>query len=145
MPTTARLIYVSTARPGLIFADIEAILDAARSRNAAEDITGLLLFDGSSFMQLLEGPEDAIERVFSSIADDDRHTGIVRIHSETDVEREFSDWAMGYSLLDDPRAPSGSAWFPLTNSLLVKHLPAGMTPWIRNLFLSFLSVARAAE
>lgn len=145
MPNTARLIYVSTARPGLIFADIEAILDAARTRNASEDITGLLLFDGSSFMQLLEGPEDAIERIFSSIAEDDRHTGIVRIHSETDVEREFSDWAMGYSLLDDPRAPSGAKWFPLTNTLLVKHLPAGMTPWIRNLFLSFLSVAKAAE
>lgn len=145
MPNTARLIYVSTARPDLTFADIEGILDTARTRNAAEDITGLLLFDGSSFMQLLEGPEDAVERVFSSIADDARHTGIVRIHSETGVTREFSDWAMGYSLLNDPRAPAGAKWFPLTNAILVKHLPAGMTPWIRNLFLSFLSVAKAAE
>ena len=145
MAGLARLIYVSTARKDLSFLHVEAILDVARSRNEHADVTGMLLFDGTSFMQLLEGPESAVERIFSSIARDNRHTGVVRIHSETDVEREFADWSMGYSLIEDPRAPSGDKWFPLTNEILRKHLPETLSPLVRNLFTSFLSVPRAAE
>lgn len=99
-----QMVYVSKARPGLATADVEQILDIARQKNHALDITGFLLFNGKTFVQLLEGPPENVTRLYGQIEPDDRHkqTRILLEHRAT--SRLLSSWAMAYSYTEGPDA-----------------------------------------
>ncbi|WP_421789270.1 BLUF domain-containing protein [Hyphobacterium sp.] len=136
----SRLVYVSQAVVPMHEGALEDILSAARDNNSRHKITGLLLFDGAHFMQLLEGPTEAVEQTFSAIIKDKRHKGVVRIASETGVNRQFPGWSMGYAFTRDENLPDSSGWFPLTNGSLQAALPSKVDPSMRVLFTSFLTV-----
>ena len=75
---------------------IQDILLIARRNNAADSISGALLYNKAAFAQVLEGPEYAVERCFDSIQLDSRHTDIVVVSRELIARRAFSAWAMAY-------------------------------------------------
>lgn len=75
---------------------IERLLERARVNNQVQNVTGLLCFDGESFVQILEGNEGNVERVYSQICKDARHGNIRRIYSGNIAERNFQEWSMGY-------------------------------------------------
>ena len=52
-----RLIYFSNAQLGLNVQDLEQIMTLSVSNNAATGVTGILLFNGLNFLQILEGDE----------------------------------------------------------------------------------------
>lgn len=93
-----QLTYISTARPTLILADVEQILQTSRRNNERALVTGLLIFDGKRFLQALEGPLEAVEATFSRIALDQRHRALVRLSSRHSEVREFGNWSMGSHL-----------------------------------------------
>jgi hypothetical protein len=74
--------------------DIRALLEVARSRNAGLGITGALFCDGAYFVQLLEGPVEAVEVVFASIQADPRHTDIRVVERGPAETRWFASWHM---------------------------------------------------
>ncbi|WP_047043659.1 BLUF domain-containing protein [Vibrio mexicanus] len=91
-----RLIYASTITshndPGII----ENILESARRFNPANDLTGILYFNGDYFLQCIEGSRQAVNNVYTCILKDARHhTAVILDYSEIS-ERTFSDWSMGY-------------------------------------------------
>lgn len=130
----SRLVYVSTAHPDLMLADLDAILETARARNEAEGVTGLLIFNGFNFMQLLEGAAESVERVFASICRDARHTGVVRVLSGTADARVFPDWTMGYARTG---TGAGEGAFAPAGDALNSCLPEDLSPDLHMLFVSF--------
>lgn len=92
-----RLIYAS--RPfGFDSAMLAGILLDSRRCNARDDITGALIVRADLYLQLLEGPTDAVQAAYARIRRDDRHTELRRLVTrQTDV-RMFPGWAMR----DDP-------------------------------------------
>jgi len=74
--------------------DIQALLEVARSRNAGLGVTGALFCDGAYFVQLLEGPAEAVEAVFASIQADPRHTDIRVVERGPAETRWFASWHM---------------------------------------------------
>ena len=96
------LVYQS--RPIKLFTDSELkdLLDHARSRNRANSITGLLVYDHGCFFQWLEGPGPAVAAVWQSIQADPRH-GDVQVLGEKLISRRlFSDWDMRLAWREDP-------------------------------------------
>jgi hypothetical protein len=63
-------------------------------RNAKSDVTGCLLLVNGWFLQLLEGPRDAVESTLARIAIDPRHNDLQVIENRLADERIFADWAM---------------------------------------------------
>ena len=57
------LTYTSLARLDLQTTDLEDIHRTAREQNALDGITGLLVFNGTHFLQIIEGSESAIEEL----------------------------------------------------------------------------------
>ncbi|MGQ7159049.1 BLUF domain-containing protein, partial [Escherichia coli] len=51
----------------------------ANRRNMQSDVTGILLFNGSHFFQLLEGPEEQVKMIYRAICQDPRHEKIVAL------------------------------------------------------------------
>ena len=95
-----RIVYVSTAQPGLTDSDIESLLNVAQSNNDERFITGYLVHNGPNFMQLIEGPFNEIDEVYGRILRDRRHSGIVRIQAEWADHRVFPNWSMNYFRVD---------------------------------------------
>jgi hypothetical protein len=88
------LTYTSRARLDLTDKDLGDIHQTARHLNALEGVTGLLLFDGSRFLQIIEGGEAAIDNLVERLRRDPRHSAF-EVRDERLVEcRSFADWSM---------------------------------------------------
>jgi hypothetical protein len=96
MPVT-QLIY--TSRPfGFDDTILSQILLTARRNNANANVSGCLICRGDLYLQLLEGPEEAVARLYDSILEDDRHLEVTRRVQRQTETRMFDGWAMR----DDP-------------------------------------------
>ena len=96
MPDVAlkTLTYTSLARLDLEERDLLEILTVARDLNAIDGITGLLIFNGTHFLQVLEGAPDALDELLERIRRDSRHSD-VEVREERPIEgRSFPDWSM---------------------------------------------------
>ena len=91
-----RMAYVSRPVPELVVTEIPRIVSVARAHNARDGLTGVLVYTGADFAQLIEGPEAAVANVWARIAADERHLDISIILDETDHHPWFPDWRMGY-------------------------------------------------
>lgn len=140
----SRLIYISTARYDLQPSDFDAILSEARTGNAQNALTGLLLFNGSNFLQCLEGPRDAVETVFALICGDDRHSGVVRILAEAAPKRLFDDWRMAYGEVAALDGAQPRNAFRVTEDELDALLPAATPDTMRALLTSFNTMSPVA-
>ena len=96
-----QLVYGSSS-PGLLSSDaLLDILRASRRNNPAVGVTGALLYADGNFMQVLEGPAEAVEGVYRRVQRDDRHRGVLTLIDTTAAERSFPDWSMGFVHGDD--------------------------------------------
>lgn len=98
-----QFLYVSTAACGITGRQIGDILSVSRRNNARLEITGVLLFAGGSFIQLLEGPGEGLDTIISRLAVDPRHHSMLTILRGPIVARALPDWSMGW--LDMGAAP----------------------------------------
>jgi hypothetical protein len=91
----AQLVYVSMRGSNCNETEIEKILIHSRKSNLHLDISGVLLYTDSKFLQLLEGEAKTVMNLYKSINLDVRH-GQVKLVSVTPIkERSFSSWQMG--------------------------------------------------
>ena len=73
---------------------LAGILLTARRNNRRDDITGALLCRSDLYLQLIEGPESAIDAAYARIAVDDRHCDVALLLSRSVDERLFPGWEM---------------------------------------------------
>lgn len=90
------LVYVSTARHLMNEAELMAILETSRARNTSDHITGMLLYKDGSFMQVLEGRAEVIEKTYARIGKDPRHDGLILLRKGQTERRNFPGWSMGF-------------------------------------------------
>ena len=92
-----RLIYVSRMTEECDMAAIQDILEVARRRNCACNVTGMLCYDPQFFMQCLEGPKDAVNELYGEIARDGRHTRVTLLEYQEIEQRTFAEWSMAFA------------------------------------------------
>ncbi len=98
------LVYRSTHTSALTPTALHLLVERARIRNARLAVTGALLYDGTRFMQCLEGPPAAVESIYAAIGEDGRHKGISLLCQQTAARRDFPKWSMGFvSIFGDER------------------------------------------
>ena len=102
-----QLIYVSTATHGLEIEDIHDIEKTSATNNDLIGITGLLLYKYGKFMQVLEGPESEVRKLFSVISKDPRHKNLIVIKEGVIPIRQFSGWSMRYMPLSEIQSYGG--------------------------------------
>ncbi len=136
-----QLLYTSTAEHALAQSELDSILESAQRNNAKVDVTGFLIFDGKSFIQLLEGDECNVQAVYKKILDDPRHSQVEPLLQDTKPTRSLSNWAMAYTQLDnDGRRQSGGSMDPSNARELAAMLKQNATP-MRLIIAEFLSAA----
>lgn len=98
-----RLIFFSTAaqRAGSpVRETLDRIQRTAAANNAALGVTGALLARGDRYLEALEGPKDAVLRVYGAISSDPRHRQISLIESRPVPARRFADWRLCCGIFD---------------------------------------------
>lgn len=83
-------------------AEIDEIGKRSVTNNTRDGLTGVLFCFNNVFYQILEGPEDALNRCYTRILKDPRHKDIFCLEVENNItKREFGDWAMKTVRLDE--------------------------------------------
>ncbi len=96
MTTLVEIVYSSRAAVPFDEGDLKALLAKARTKNAAQNVTGILLYHNGSFFQVLEGTEEAVQTVYERVQKDPRHDSLTLLRRRNIAEREFGDWAMAF-------------------------------------------------
>lgn len=107
MASHCRLIYKSTCTDKLIDnAALNALVRQSAEHNRAAGITGMLILSGDRFLQALEGPADAVNRLFGRIVRDTRHRDLQLLSFEQIGPTYFDAWDMHLvDLFDLPKGP----------------------------------------
>jgi hypothetical protein len=78
------------------------LLHQARDYNLIDSITGLLLHDRGYFLQVIEGPEEALADLLERLRQDSRHRNFQVFEDSLSQSRLFPNWSMGWAHLSDP-------------------------------------------
>jgi hypothetical protein len=104
MRSLTSLIYASHSTESFHEHQLPDLLQQVRIANAKQQVTGMLLYISGSFLQVLEGPEEQVDAVFSKLHSDTRHTQVRLISTEPLAERAFEGWNMMHKTLDPVEA-----------------------------------------
>lgn len=96
----SHLIYVSKRAAICTEAEIEKILASCLKNNKSADVTGVLLYSKTHFLQYLEGEYNEISTLYDKIKLDQRHQSAMMISSAPISSRSFPSWQMGAKKFD---------------------------------------------
>jgi hypothetical protein len=130
-----RICYMSRGRNTLSPSDREDILQCSLRNNNRDGITGLLVCDGSRFLQALEGEDRFIDDCWSRISRDDRHYDTVVFENAAIERREFGNWALNChsQLMIDVSQ---------FRSLVIRDVAGVSDPKLKAMFIGFAALAR---
>ncbi len=137
MPPVFQLIYNSRAASKTTLTDVDAILRTSRARNLTADVTGILLYVGYSFVQVLEGTEAAVEDIFSSIEKDIRHTSVTVLLRGDNPERVFKDWSMGFEHCPSSAEADLSGAFRVGHSTIEERISGSDNMWMKQFLFAY--------
>lgn len=89
----SQVFYVSRC----LLTDLRQVRDlhaSCQRNNEKQRLTGLLLYTGDHFAQLLEGPDASVRQVMWHIAQDSRHTGMRKLFLKPLAGRTVHQWSM---------------------------------------------------
>ncbi|QGN37307.1 diguanylate phosphodiesterase [Klebsiella oxytoca] len=92
------IIYRSHICDNVSIKSLESMVAAANVKNGQEEVSGILLFNGTHFFQLLEGPEEKVEDIYHRICEDRRHHNLVELLRDHGPSRRFGK--IGMELFD---------------------------------------------
>ncbi|MTD25860.1 diguanylate phosphodiesterase [Erwinia sorbitola] len=116
------LIYRSRLCKSVSSPFLERLSGKAQRFNETVGVTGILLFDGDYFLQILEGQSDAIDKVLCRVSADPHHREIVQLMRDYAPERRFGNLGMAIidmrnrqpDVLIEEVLKQGTARYPLT-------------------------------
>lgn len=124
-----QLSYHSKSTTKLHDVDLQNILDTAILNNAANDITGCLIYHNSCFVQILEGNESDLMQLFEKIKEDPRHKEVTLLWENDVDKRTFDNWNMAYYQLNNETEKQFLSNLSLLSTLSEKSSLSLLTFW----------------
>jgi len=137
MTRLGHIAYVSFSHKALSAKELEDLLFEIRRKNKKQDITGLLLYNDESFIQVVEGELSKLRELFERISKDQRHNNIVKLVEEPIEKRAFPDWYMGFRNISKEQADKIPGFSKFMISDNPQELLKGSTREIMKLLNSF--------
>jgi hypothetical protein len=101
------ILFVSTVTDHFDTSALRQIIATASENNRRSGITGLLLFNGMNFLQLIEGPDIAVDECLRRISKDHRHSGVIPFGERKIVSRQCRGWRF----VDTRKASARASFF----------------------------------
>lgn len=126
---TEQLLYISRATREMHERDLRQIEVSSSVHNTLHGITGLLCFDGSRFVQLLEGRVEEVELLMARIGRDRRHDNVDILDRRMAAAPAFPHWSM--------RCVRVSPAANERREQVAALMPTELAPALREAFLAF--------
>ncbi len=95
------IVYVSRAVKDISREDLDALFKSTTLNNEDLEITGILMYNEQTFLQVLEGEYAIINSLFETIKTDSRHNSIFKLVDTTKGSRIFSQYKTGFSIITE--------------------------------------------
>jgi hypothetical protein len=120
------VIYSSVSATVPDAATVRDILRTARAANAVHGVRGVLLVADRMYMQVIEGPAEAVDRLMDNIHRDRRHACIVSwlVEERPDRSAMFTDWTMAFARIGPIESSGDEGLAPIDRSPLHAILAA---------------------
>jgi hypothetical protein len=95
------VLYCSKAAHPFSRDQLTSLLEQSRTWNDLHAVTGLLCYsqDGR-FVQLIEGPTEAVQSLYARIRQDPRHHQVQTLSDQAGPQRWFPDWRMAFAQVE---------------------------------------------
>ncbi|NJC05961.1 hypothetical protein GGQ97_001754 [Sphingomonas kaistensis] len=124
------LTYTSLAALDLSDEQLRSVHDDAQSLNGIDGISGLLLFNGTHFLQWIEGPPEAVDDLVERLRRDPRHSAFEIRDERMSDERIFGGWSM--------KLVRVRSSYHLAHEDVVPQLPAALPDHVRERILGMV-------
>ncbi len=88
------LLYRSRASENFDPGQVFTIIQTSARRNPGRDVTGFLAFAHGTFVQLVEGPAEALDGLLGDLRNDGRHCELEVLERRPIERRRFPEWRM---------------------------------------------------
>jgi hypothetical protein len=95
--------YISSASKSLENLNLKHLYNTSKINNAQQHITGILIYQNGNFLQILEGENKTINKLYRLIKRDNRHTNILQIINKSILAPIFEDYQTGFSIVDNSK------------------------------------------
>lgn len=89
-----RVVFRSEVAPGVTKEHIKSIMAASQAKNPARNISSVLCFNTTHFLEILEGPHRVVDALYSKILTDTRHRNVQTVIKEEVDARLCDGWSM---------------------------------------------------
>ena len=97
MSQALRLLYTSRLSGRSSIPYVGEFVKKMRKYCKEHELTGMLVFDGESIAQYLEGNRASVQRLMNHLQEDTRFDSVnTLMFRETDAQPEFPTWSMAY-------------------------------------------------
>lgn len=135
----ATLVYTSRAVVDVNAKMVSALADQAALSNAEIGLTGMLIYGGGRFLQVLEGPRHKLTTLYGKIMRDPRHVDCTTLLEEADAQRRFPSFHMGHLTLGAPSKSDLESWDEICrNAGQAKDTPQCSTDPVLTLLSEFV-------
>lgn len=90
-----QIIYCSRNAERMLHAQVHELVEQARTHNATNGVTGILVFNSQYFLQVIEGMPDAVDALYERIQRDARHAQVQTIIEQHTGTKHWQSWSMG--------------------------------------------------
>ena len=87
------VLYLSKANQALSKDELKVLEKVSSANNKKLDLSGYLYYDGTKFLQYLEGEPEVLNKLLETIRQDPRHTFLCEAREEIQ-EKRFPQWHM---------------------------------------------------
>ncbi len=94
------LLYTSVCPRGMNESELKVLLEGSRIKNHNLGVTGMLIYCDHEFIQLLEGEEAVVKKLYQIIWEDSRHRSVEVFYEGTIENKAFTDWSMAFKTID---------------------------------------------
>jgi len=132
-----QLIYTAALTQSATKQDLMNIARESAIRNAKHNITGILLTEQGSVLQVLEGDKSKVETLYNKIKSDPRVQNLIVLIRREGRTREFPQWSMGFRHAADCDV---SGLFNLSQNSLPVALPQDASDEVQTFAQTFARV-----
>jgi acylphosphatase len=130
-----QLIYTCALIENVSSKQLEKIARESRVRNQKLGLTGILLCNDGSVLQVLEGDREIVTDLYNRITEDPRVKNPLILIQRTALNREFPNWSMGFR-----QSNRTDIAFDLTQESLSDSFAANVSPELSTIGRTFARV-----
>lgn len=108
------LVYLSHTKPELSIKELQNIAHSSTQNNTLNAITGILLYDNTVFLQILEGKKKNVLSLITKIQQDPRHHQLNILYNAPLIQRNFPQWSMEVKIIPNQLYGMTQQWLNST-------------------------------